>query len=48
VLGLGIRFTKLLRSVVQLTAHLSWISVMAQAMDEKFSKMKVQWWTYKL
>jgi len=37
--GLGLisvrfRFTKFLLSVVQPTAHLSWISVMLQAMDE--------------
>ena len=37
--GLGLisvmfRFIKFLPSVVQLAAHLSWISVMLQAMDE--------------
>ena len=37
--GLGLisvrfRFTKFLPSVVQLTVHLSWISVMLQAMDK--------------
>jgi len=48
--GLGLisfrfTFTKFLPSVVQPTAHLSWISVMLQAMD-KFSKTKVHWWIY--
>jgi len=34
LLGVRFRFTKFLPSVVQPTAHLSWISVMLQAMDE--------------
>ena len=44
-ISIRFRFTKLLSSVVQPTARLLWISVMLQAMD-KFSKMKVHWWTY--
>jgi len=41
--GLGLisgrfRFIKFLPSVVQPTAHLSWISVMLQAMDEQVFK----------
>jgi len=52
VYGIGLRvrfrFTTFLPSVVQSTAHLSWISVMLWQRMNKFSKMKVHWWTYNL
>jgi len=34
LISIRFRFTKFLPSVVQPTAHLSWISVMLQVMDE--------------
>jgi len=38
LISLRLRFAKFLPSVVQPTAHLSWISVMLQAMDEQVFK----------
>jgi len=51
ICGLGLisvrfRFTKFLPSVVQPTAHLSWISVCYRWWMNKFSKTKVHWWAY--
>jgi len=38
LISIRLRFTKFLPSLVQLTAHLSWVSVMLQAMDVKVFK----------
>ena len=38
LISVGFRFTKFLPSVIQPTAHLPWISVMLQAIDEEVFK----------